>query len=62
MAYERSLFERRIAFTRYSWWRDDAGGWAIRDGVSLFLIAEGSAYSIRIGRELYRKLTTNPKR
>lgn len=32
------------------------GGWAIYAGISKFLVAEGSGWSIPVGRELFRTL------
>lgn len=56
-----SMSRRIIAFRRYSW-RNTDGGWAIYDGPSLFLIAEGSGYSFKIGRRLFKELTEQHKR
>jgi hypothetical protein len=38
------------------YWRYDDRGWAIYRGVSRFLIAEGPAHSVRVGRDLLRTL------
>jgi len=53
---KQTLLDRKIAFTRYTWRERPALGWAISDGVSRFLIAEGSGYSRNVGRRLYRQL------
>ena len=57
MTYDqRPMTKQKIALNRYTWWELPAFGWAIRDGVSLFLVAEGPGYSRRVGRALYQQL------
>ena len=40
----------------YKWFRGPAFSWQIRSGPSLFLIAEGSGYSVPHGKRFYKLL------
>lgn len=51
-----------VGALRYVWCDLDAGGWAIRDGVSHSLIAEGPEITSVIGWELLRKLNQEHRR
>ena len=53
MKYER---------TRFKWHDKQARGWAITEGYSLFLIAEGSGYSRAVGLTLFKYLSNRATR
>ncbi len=50
---------RRSPFGRYRLTIGPALSWRIDDGVSRFLIAEGSGYSLPLGRRLLQELRTS---
>jgi hypothetical protein len=53
----RGMLDLPIKLGGYTW-HDNGGSWAIRQGISRFLIADGGGFSRRIGREMYARLTS----